>query len=258
MRRQRGRRAAQSGLHGIERARHAGGRVSHAVDAVMLACAEALARWRRPSASAWGLIGPGALRMALGAPLSTPVLDVAVAADDPVDLEEIAGFLHVVAAARVSSRLGSQFDLQRTDAPVPTLRVSALEERVEVDVRFPALRGEELLGHRQRWPIARLQSECWPGWGVAALVATPRMLLADALWRVAGGVLGADADVRWLIGRGVSIADRDVLEGRAGLTHAWGTERLRELARGYGVAVDLLSTAAAAEGMAAGRDLHLG
>ncbi|XAI97102.1 hypothetical protein [Dolichospermum phage Dfl-JY45] len=225
-----------------------GRRVSQAVDAVMLACVEALARWRRPSSGAWGLMGPGALRLALGAPGSAPLLDVAVPANAAVDLDEVAGFLHVVAAARVSSRLGSHCDVQRIDAQVPTLQVLAVEEHVKVELRFPALVSEDALQQRQRWPMARLHSEGWPGWSVAALVATPRVLLADVVRRVAESEPGAEADLRWLLARGVTVADVDVAAGLAGRAQAVDAARLREIVLEHGISMDDCETAESAAG----------
>lgn len=188
--------------------------MSGATDAVMLACAEALARWRRPSASAWGLLGPGALRLALGAPLSAPELDVAVPAS--VDLEEVVANLHVVAAARVSSRLGCHLDVSLLGGDHSGLRVSAVEAGVVIDLRFPVLAEGESLQSRSRWPMARVQSDKWPRWQVATLVATPKILLADTLQRAAAGFEGAAEDLRWLVGRGVATPDPDTLAGCGG------------------------------------------
>lgn len=200
-------------------------------DAVMLASAEALSRWRRPSASAWALLGPGAIRLALGGPLSESALHVAVA--DIPDLEEVVTHLHVVAGARVSSRLGCSFDAFVADGAIV---VRAVEEGQDVRLEFPQLVAEESLAQRQRWPIARLHSDAWPGWAVATLVATPKLLLADAVRRCALGDAAGEADVRWLMQRGVGVCDADAL---AALVQGGGSQvAIAACARELGVVVD--------------------
>lgn len=186
--------------------------MSGALDAILLACAETLARWRRPSAAAWGVVGACALRLGLGAPSLAHRMDVVV--EGAAEVDAIVALLHVVASARIASRLGCSVQVRRVTGDASSIDLRVLESDCHVRLRFAAASviapGEDLQD-RQRWPVAWLQSEAWPGWHVAALVPTPRILLADLIRRVDEGDAASEEGLHWLVARGVVDPDARAL-----------------------------------------------
>lgn len=200
---------------------------SNARDAVLLACVEALCRWKRPSTGAWALIGNAATRLGLGCPTSPDVIDCVTR--DGLGVVELEPMLRVVTEARLGSRLGAEVSCLKVAQD--TVQVSVASSSAVVAVRLHVLASEDDLSQRSRWPLARLQAASWPGWQCTALVAQPSMLLADALQRWAADATGAGDEVRWLCAHGVVDPDMAVIAGRAGRADASSPESLWASAR---------------------------